>query len=300
MESATGTPILIACDRCGRQYDVSHLEPGAPLRCACERVLTVVHREPRAALAMRCASCGAAFRDGARACAYCGTELTIEERGMSCVCPNCHGRMAADARFCMGCGTEVAPQSFAAAPVGSPCPRCSGSLRTRALTSASVIECGACGGLWLDPKDFDRICERADQQQLALRQLAERTSPERAADAGEVRYHQCIRCRDRMIRRNFGGSSGIILDVCRDHGVWLDHSEMEKVLGFVRAGGLARAREREVDRLKEEADRAVARRMTPAPVGLSEEPRPARPTSTVDLADVVGWIALAVGRWLLR
>src|SRR5262245_35882004 len=250
---------------------------------------------------MRCESCGAAFGDGARACAYCGSELTIEERGMSGVCPHCHGRMAADAKFCMSCGAEVAPQAFAAAPVGAHCPRCAGALRTRSLTSASVIECGACGGLWLDPKDFDRICERADQQQLALRQLAERPSPERAADAGEVRYLECIRCRDRMIRRNFGGSSGIILDVCRDHGVWLDHSEMEKVLGFVRAGGLARAREREVERLKDEADRAVARRMAPAMVDLPESGRPRCSTaSPLDLADVVGWIALAVGRCLLR
>ena len=33
--------ILVACSDCHRQYDVSHLEPGAHVRCACERLITV-------------------------------------------------------------------------------------------------------------------------------------------------------------------------------------------------------------------------------------------------------------------
>ena len=45
-----------------------------------------------------------------------------------------------------------------------------------------------------------------------------------------------------MHRRNFASISGVMIDVCRKHGVWLDHSELERILAFVREGGLDRAR----------------------------------------------------------
>ena len=47
-----------------------------------------------------------------------------------------------------------------------------------------------------------------------------------------------------MHRRNFGGTSGIIVDVCALHGIWFEAGELEAVLAFVRQGGLEAARER--------------------------------------------------------
>lgn len=218
---------------------------------------------------------------------------------MSAVCPRCHSRMAADARFCMACGGEVAPQSLAAAPVGAACPRCDGGLRTRSLDTASVVECGACGGFWLAARDLDRLCEEADRQGLALRQLAERPKPARAVETNAVRYLACIRCGDRMVRRNFGGSSGIILDVCRDHGVWLDHSEIEKALAFARTGGLMRARRLELERLRAETDHALARRGSSAPMSPSAWPRDSLETG-IDLAAGLSWLSRALLRWWRR
>jgi hypothetical protein len=37
---------------------------------------------------------------------------------------------------------------------------------------------------------------------------------------------------------NFGVRSGIIVDVCREHGTWFDRGEYDAALGFVRDGGL--------------------------------------------------------------
>jgi hypothetical protein len=45
-----------------------------------------------------------------------------------------------------------------------------------------------------------------------------------------------------MNRKNFGDSSGIIVDVCSLHGCWFDAGELPAVLKFVEEGGLARAR----------------------------------------------------------
>jgi hypothetical protein len=46
-----------------------------------------------------------------------------------------------------------------------------------------------------------------------------------------------------MSRVNFAGNSGIILDVCRAHGVWLDHEELDQVRQFIQRGGAGRARQ---------------------------------------------------------
>jgi Zn-finger nucleic acid-binding protein len=61
-----------------------------------------------------------------------------------------------------------------------------------------------------------------------------------------------------MNRKNFAQSSGVVLDVCAKHGVWLDRGELERALGFVSGGGLARSRARERERLVEEQRRLVA------------------------------------------
>ena len=40
-----------------------------------------------------------------------------------------------------------------------------------------------------------------------------------------------------MQRSNFRRSSGVILDVCRKHGTWLDADEIEQIAGFILSGG---------------------------------------------------------------
>ena len=40
-----------------------------------------------------------------------------------------------------------------------------------------------------------------------------------------------------MNRRNHGRSSGVILDLCVDHGVWFDADELARVLAWIEKGG---------------------------------------------------------------
>lgn len=51
-----------------------------------------------------------------------------------------------------------------------------------------------------------------------------------------VKYIPCLTCGELMQRRQYthsGRSSGTIIDLCRGHGVWLDHEEIERILEFV-------------------------------------------------------------------
>jgi len=251
---------LLCCERCSRQYDVTYVKRGSTLACECGHRFKVFHREPHAPKAMRCSSCGAALREGSLRCEYCTSEVTIEEKHLSSVCPKCYARLTSDARFCLECGVAIAPQSLAAIPEGARCPRCASVLRGRNVRELSLIECSSCAGLWLEPNALESLCDQADQQSLVSQFLQNRPAPAQQVAASDVRYLACIRCDDRMVRRNFGQTSGIILDHCRAHGVWLDHSELDKILQFVKGGGLAKGRERELEALAAERSRAAAAR----------------------------------------
>ena len=42
-----------------------------------------------------------------------------------------------------------------------------------------------------------------------------------------------------------------MLDVCKGHGTWFDHDELGQILAFISKGGLDKARQKDVQRLKE-------------------------------------------------
>lgn len=99
-----------------------------------------------------------------------------------------------------------------------------------------VHGCRRCGGVWVDVRTFRAIVESARKQAVEDGKPARRQMARRAA---AVVYRPCPTCSQRMQRRNFGRVSGIILDQCPKHGVFLDAGELPDVLEFVKSGGLA-------------------------------------------------------------
>lgn len=69
-------------------------------------------------------------------------------------------------------------------------------------------------------------------------------------------YRPCLVCAKVMNRQNYARISGIVVDVCREHGFWFEPDELRRVLVFIEGGGLARARDREILR-SQEAERAA-------------------------------------------
>ena len=71
-----------------------------------------------------------------------------------------------------------------------------------------------------------------------------------------------------MNRSNYGGGSGIVLDACRDHGLWFDKGELAAIVAFLEKGGWDRIRARERDRLSEEVRSLENRRAFSSSVGM--------------------------------
>lgn len=234
-----------------------------------------IQLNPMDAGTLACPACGAAASLDARACGYCRVELHTRS------CPGCFARVFVEAKHCLHCGAKLFDVPPEAAGAGAQaCPRCRRSLVICAVGEAFLEECGGCGGTWVDAESFKSILRRRERSAAFTGMGSPVAAPYRAVTAAEkVQYLPCPRCGRLMNRLNFGRASGVIVDVCKTHGTWFDHDELRRVLAFVEAGGLDAAREREVERLKREAERARNAASTP-PLPLGEG---VRRTNLVDV-----------------
>ncbi len=97
--------------------------------------------------------------------------------------------------------------------------------------------CYSCGGTWYDRGELEQHLAKAAEQ-----------PDEAGADSGtppadwqrtETIYLKCPKCDRPMNRVNFGRRSGIIVDMCGPHGVFLDAGEFEGIKDYQ---GSAKAR----------------------------------------------------------
>ncbi len=181
---------------------------------------------------------------GARACPFCGCTVATRR------CPSCTAWNLASAHHCITCGRPISDDTLSDEQRSNlRCPRCQSSIVSRRYADLEVNECDRCGGLLIEPAMLDRIVEARDATtglHLALprRQFSREST---------VSYIPCPVCQKIMNRQVFGRISGVIVDVCRSHGVWFDAGELAEVLTFVSKGGLERARRREQQEMRETA-----------------------------------------------
>jgi Zn-finger nucleic acid-binding protein len=159
-------------------------------------------------------------------------------------------------RFCSKCGAE-AVRELIENDKPLPCPRCRNTLQGMQLGKVRISECEECGGLWIDPDALQALCNDRESHAQVVETLVEHAA-RRPLPPGNVRYLPCPDCTRLMNRTNFAKVSGVIIDVCRQHGVWLDRGELEHIITFVNSGGLAKQRKRELELLAEETRRLHA------------------------------------------
>ncbi len=231
---------LIACHNCHTQFDVSNvIEKTFP--CRCGEVLENRPLKPVDAKIHRCGSCGAHVGAEADGCDYCGSAVVRDQRKLSLICPECYGRNADESRFCTACGVPFRPEAVQVEGFELPCPVCGCLMPTRPVAGLGVNECPECHGIWAPEDKFELLVARAiearrDAGPLELFQLNPRVKGANPARQRVV-YRKCPQCEAFMQRRNFKKTSGVIIDVCKVHGTWLDADELEQIAGFILSGG---------------------------------------------------------------
>ena len=198
--------------------------------------------------ALNCPNCGGAVESDKTQCEFCKSRLK------TVACPACLGLMILGSKFCDHCGVRATSVEAVDDEKPGDCPRCKRNLESLMIGSTPVRECTSCGGLWTSVKTFESICADKEEQSSVLAFISSR-SPDRQTQPAPVNYVPCPDCGQLMNRSNFARSSGVIIDLCKQHGVWFDAGELPKIIDFIEKGGLARAREKEKIALEDERDR---------------------------------------------
>ena len=193
---------------------------------------------------LHCPNCGAAVQSDATTCSFCGARLA------TVACPKCFGMMFVGEKFCSHCGALA--QRTEAGASALHCPHCKRDMNTVQVGKTTLLECPQREGMWLDVETLRLICTEKEEQAAVLG-FPTKGTPEVEVEMN-FRYIPCPVCGQIMNRFNFAHLSGVIVDVCKPHGTWFDKDELRRVVDFIRAGGMDKARAREI---ADEAERRI-------------------------------------------
>ena len=162
----------------------------------------------------RCSGCSAPLPTNRLRCEYCGIRNALDLK-------------AAQLRY----SGEADYQ----------CPECDIPLHKMKVDVGKPFElehCQRCFGLFFDVGELERVLEVGTDNIGGVRHaLIERINSDRHMAERKVRYRKCPVCREFMRRAGYAKRSGVVVDICRHHGVWLDNGELVHLLEWTKAGG---------------------------------------------------------------
>lgn len=121
------------------------------------------------------------------------------------------------------------------------CPHCETNLQSIKLdfNSPLVIErCKTCFGLFFDLGEIETLLENSVSNVTDINlSLIKNINKDRYSSSKKIKYIKCPVCRAYMRRINFGHKSGVIIDQCAKHGIWVDSGEITHLMEWKKAGG---------------------------------------------------------------
>ncbi len=194
--------------------------------------------------ALNCPNCGAGVSSDSTQCEFCKTRLK------TMACPSCFGVMFIGSKFCGHCGAKAVQAAVDEDADPGECPRCSLRLDRLQIGDTALRECHKCCGLWSDPETFENVCADRERQSTVLGFMGKRESA--VKPLSQIKYVPCPDCKQLMNRSNFARASGVIIDSCKQHGIWFDAEELPRIIEFIQKGGMEIARQREKNELDQE------------------------------------------------
>lgn len=93
-----------------------------------------------------------------------------------------------------------------------------------------IDRCFKCDGVWLDSGELEGLIgpDAGNEYVKSMKGSA----------CSEI-HRKCPICSVKMSKMTIG-AKGIVLDICRDHGIWFDSGELVKVLSESSDGGSGR------------------------------------------------------------
>lgn len=186
----------------------------------------------------RCSNCNAPLPDGKLVCEYCKNRTDIDLKGI---------------------------HYYTTHENDSPriCPRCDKRLKTIDLKLNGrflIGRCDDCLGLFFDPGELEALLEATVKNVYLIdKRGLDSINLHRDPCPHPIAYIKCPVCSQLMHRVNFGTRSGVIVDHCKKHGIWLDGGELRHLFEWMKLGGQLLDKERKeqakLEDIKKEQDR---------------------------------------------
>ncbi len=143
------------------------------------------------------------------------------------------------------------------------CPHCDKPLQTVKLDLSGpfyIERCKTCFGLFFDPGEIETLLESSVSNVFDINlKLIKSINKDRYQKNQQIKYIKCPVCRILMNRVNFGRRSGVIIDQCKKHGIWVDNGEITHLMEWKKAGGeLLHAQQTEKTRPKKKTHKPNA------------------------------------------
>lgn len=121
------------------------------------------------------------------------------------------------------------------------CPRCKIKLKTIEIDTGTkflVEQCEDCFGLFFDMNELEALLKSTTDHVYSVNQKRlQSLIDSNPSQHYEVTYIPCPVCGSLMNRINYGRRSGVMIDICSTHGIWLDGGELRQLMEWVKAGG---------------------------------------------------------------
>ena len=172
----------------------------------------------------RCKHCSAPLPSKSIICEYCGVRNDIELK-----------RKAVGAKL---------PKSKRT------CPDCLTFLESVDIgkNNRFIIEkCERCFGLFFDNHELERLLEERLEKSYWIDAQKLHSLLQYPLHQDRVIYRRCPECNKLMQRKNYLNRSGVIMDVCKEHGLWLDAGELKQIQEWTALGGKTNALKESLD-----------------------------------------------------
>ncbi|RLA24735.1 MAG: hypothetical protein DRQ62_04570 [Gammaproteobacteria bacterium] len=163
-------------------------------------------------------------------------------------CKSCSAPLLANTNRCQYCGVRndvdlSTKYKFSVYKKASDriCPHCEKPLQTIQIQldqSLLIERCDTCFGLFFDLQELEILLDYSVSHVTAINQAhLDSINADHYPKKQVVKYIKCPVCRKFMRRANFAQKSGVIVDSCRSHGLWLDSGEVKHLMEWKRLGG---------------------------------------------------------------
>ena len=163
-------------------------------------------------------------------------------------CQNCGAALPTNSPVCTYCNTRnfVDFKSYASANEHQvstrKCSLCTSPMDTIDVGTAEhhlhIEKCPSCHGLFFDNGEVEQMMEIYTHNPASINRARLHELCELAMESGQRKtYIPCPVCSELMNRQLLGAKSGVIADICHDHGIFFEPGEIRQLIEWKRAGG---------------------------------------------------------------